>query len=403
MILFDDSVRWGLMPLTFTRPCADLRVGICTMREKWQLALSEAAQILTAPYLSPKYTPVPLPTSSGTLYINATVLPTPDLARQIALLDIGEALCDKQTAVAWRISGDNPPYTYQQITNPDLATHIQQQYRCQTPANYRQLRHWYDLFLCNELALRLDFAALTHGRESQPLSSSNTLIGNPSHIFLEAGAQVEAAILNTSAAPIYVGKNAEIMEGCMVRGGLALGEGACLKMGTKIYGATTIGQYSKVGGEINNSVIIGYSNKAHDGFMGNSVLGEWCNWGADSNNSNLKNNYGEVSVWNYATRNYQNTNLQFCGMVMGDHSKCGINTMFNTGTTIGVCANVFGSGFPPKHIPSFAWGGAEQLDAYHFEKAIETARRVTERRHIDLSNADCDVLRYVQQQDPLNP
>jgi UDP-N-acetylglucosamine diphosphorylase/glucosamine-1-phosphate N-acetyltransferase len=206
---------------------------------------------------------------------------------------------------------------------------------------------------------------------------------------------VEACTLNTRNGPIYIGKDAEVMEGCLIRGPFALGDRAQLKMGAKIYGPTVIGPECRVGGEVNNSVITGFSNKAHDGFLGNSVLGEWCNLGADTNNSNLKNTYGNVQVWSYAEGRQVDTGAQFCGLFMGDHAKSGINTMFNTGTVVGPCANVFGGGFPPKHIPGFAWGGADGFDVYDIERAIATARRVMDRRHIPLSSVDEGVLRYV--------
>lgn len=389
MILFDDIAWQGLLPLTFTRPCADLRIGIMTLREKWERALAQKAEVLTAPYLRPKFAPYPIATHSN-LYINATVLPTPALVAQIQNLQTGEAIADTQV-IALRTS-PSEILAYQHCIAPDFATWTSKHFKVIAPQPYKKIQYWWHLFALNHYALCLDFEAMTQGRKSQLLSHSNTIIGDSSQIFLEEGASVEAAILNAKQAPIYIAKDAEIMEGCMVRGGLALGEHATLKMGTKIYGATTIGLHSKVGGEINNSIVMGYSNKAHDGFMGNSVLGEWCNWGADSNNSNLKNNYSPVSVWDYKTQEYSPTGLQFCGMVMGDHAKCGINTMFNTGTTVGVCANVFGGDFPPKYIPSFAWGGASGFEVYTLDKAIDTAKRVYERRNIPFTNADADIL-----------
>jgi UDP-N-acetylglucosamine diphosphorylase/glucosamine-1-phosphate N-acetyltransferase len=380
MILFDDDAWYGLLPLTFTRPCADLRIGITTLREKWVHALSENAQVLTAPYLRAKFGAENADAGNNNLYINATVLPTPELVAQIRQLKGGEAIANDKHVIALLAHSDTT-LEYEQCIAKDFAHALSRIYKIIRPQSYKKIQYWWHIFSLNNYALCLDFDTLTQNRQSQPLSSTNILIGNADRIFLEEGAQVEAAMLNVTQAPIYVGKDAEIMEGSMVRGGLALGEHATLKMGAKVYGAVTIGQHSKVGGEINNSVILGYSNKGHDGFMGNSVLGEWCNWGADSNNSNLKNNYSEVSVWDYANQQYQATGLQFCGMVMGDHAKCAINTMFNTGTTVGVCANIFGGDFPPKHIPSFTWGGAAGLESYNLEKAIATAQRVYERRN----------------------
>jgi UDP-N-acetylglucosamine diphosphorylase/glucosamine-1-phosphate N-acetyltransferase len=223
-------------------------------------------------------------------------------------------------------------------------------------------------------------------------------LGDPSLLFLEPGAKAQASIFNTQTGPIYLGKDSEVMEGCLVRGGLALCEGAGLKMGAKIYGPTTIGPHAKVGGEVNNSVILGYSNKGHEGFLGNSVLGEWCNLGADTNNSNLKNTYDAVDIWDYAQGRYRSTGLQFCGLFMGDHAKTGINTMLNTGTVVGVAANVFGGGFPPKFIPDFSWGGAEGLTTHRLDKALQTAKAVMARRNTPLTEAAAQLLQAVFQQ-----
>jgi UDP-N-acetylglucosamine diphosphorylase/glucosamine-1-phosphate N-acetyltransferase len=257
------------------------------------------------------------------------------------------------------------------------------------------IEHRWDLFQKNEAAIELDFYLITDERKSQKLSKTNTLIGPSDLLFIEKGASIEGCILNTNHGPIYVGENAEIMEGSMIRGSFVLCEEAVVKMGAKIYGATTIGPFSKVGGEINNSIIFGYSNKGHDGFLGNSVLGEWCNLGADTNNSNLKNNYANVKLWNYEQHKMVDTGLQFCGLFMGDHSKCGINTMFNTGTVTGVNANVFGGGFPPTFIPSFSWGGSEGFEKYQFNKAIEVAKRVMERRNLQLSEEEIKILEHI--------
>jgi UDP-N-acetylglucosamine diphosphorylase/glucosamine-1-phosphate N-acetyltransferase len=235
---------------------------------------------------------------------------------------------------------------------------------------------------------------LTEGRKSQPISKSVNTIAKE-NIFIEEGAKLEFVTLNASTGPIYIGKNTEIMEGSMIRGPFALCEGAGVKLGAKVYGATTVGPYSKIGGEVNNSVLFGYSNKGHDGFLGNSVLGEWCNIGADSNNSNLKNNYEEVKLWSYETESFEKTGLQFCGLMMGDHSKCGINTMFNTGTVVGVSANIFGAGFPRNFVPSFSWGGAAGFTVYMTRKAFETARLVMSRRGVDFDEKEAKILQHV--------
>ena len=235
---------------------------------------------------------------------------------------------------------------------------------------------------------------ITKNRKSQPIPAGVNTV-NQENIFLEEGAKLTFCTLNASTGPIYIGKDAEIMEGCIVRGALAMCDNSVLKLGAKIYGATTIGPHSKVGGEVNNSVLMGYSNKGHDGFLGNSVLGEWCNLGADTNNSNLKNNYAEVRLWDYNTGRFAKTGLQFCGLMMGDHSKCGINTMFNTGTVVGVSANIFGSGFPRNFIPSFSWGGASGFTVYKTNKVFEVANEVMKRRKISFDDIEKRILENV--------
>lgn len=369
LILFDDN--WAdLKPLTFTRPVSELRIGILTIKEKWEKRLGLLGTYHTAPYLAIKY-----PTVFGATnwLINGSVLPTKELCECIEKLPENTLLTqngvsialktDKTTAEAFLFGGFAAPDTLE------------------TNLNFIKITYPWDIFMNNKIALDDDFQLVTAGRMSQPLSSTNTVIGDKSRVFLEEGAWVEASILNTQDGPIYIGKNAMVMEGSMIRGGFALCEGAGTKMGVKIYGATTVGPYCKVGGEINNSVLLGYSNKGHDGFLGNSVLGEWCNLGADTNNSNLKNNYADVRVWNYPKGSFIHTDLQFCGLIMGDHSKSAINTMFNTGTVVGVSCNVFGSDFPRKFIPSFSWGGNKNYTIYQLDNAIETAERVMQRRN----------------------
>ena len=263
------------------------------------------------------------------------------------------------------------------------------------PKNYISVKNVWDIFSKNSDELKNDFELITHGKKSQKFSSTNTLIGEVNQLFIEEGAIIEAAILNVSTGPIYIGKDAEVMEGSIIRGPFSLGEHSALKLGTKIYGATTIGPHCKVGGEVNNSVIFGFTNKAHDGFLGNSVIGEWCNLGADTNNSNLKNNYGNVKIFNYSNETMKDTQLQFCGLMMGDHSKCGINTMFNTGTVVGVGANIFGGGFPSTHIPSFTWGGADNVETYKLDKMFETAERVYARRGLELNKDERTILTHI--------
>lgn len=391
LILFDsETERQHLLPLTFTRPIGELRIGILTIREKWEAWLDGKASYITQPYLTPKY---PMHVAADNFIINASVLPNEQLVMQILNLGDNEAILQGGELIAARLNE-------RQFDNLIAETDIDELVgREMTDIQFNSINHLWDIFLLNAVELKSDFALLTNGRTSAPLSTTNQVIGDASQIFLEEGASIEATILNTKSGPIYLAKNAQIMEGCLVRGGLALGEGATLKMGTKIYGATTIGQHSKVGGEVTNSVILGFSNKGHDGYLGNSILGEWCNLGADTNTSNLKNNYEEVKLWSYTTERFVKTGQQFCGLVMGDHSKCSINTMFNTGTVVGVSANVFGSGFPRNFVPSFTWGGSDGLETYQTTKAFDTAERVVARRNMKLTEEDRDILKTVFEHD----
>ncbi|MBL7784331.1 MAG: GlmU family protein [Chitinophagales bacterium] len=391
IILFDDKTRSQLLPFTFTRPTADIRVGILTLREKWEHYFEQSTSTLSADYLRNKF---PLNIGQENLFLNGSVIPNEKLVQQIKLLRSGEAIRDGQTVIAWRTSGKKPYLLHKAngewypIIDDDQCVHPQ--------SNYVKLNYIWEIFLENEPAIRSDFYLLIANKTSQPLHESNTIIGDSNLLFIEEGATVLASTLNTTKGPIYIGKDAEVMEGSLLRGPIAVCEHATIKMGTKVYSATTVGPYSKVGGELNNVVIFGYSNKAHDGFLGNAVIGEWCNLGADSNNSNLKNNYSEVNVWNYLTEAMVNSGLQFCGLFMGDHSKCSINTMFNTGTIVGVSANIFGTGFPPKHIPSFSWGGSDKgFTTYTFRKALETAEQVFARRGKKFDENEKAILKHV--------
>ena len=382
-ILFDDETRLSLLPFTFTRPAAEIRIGILTIREKWEHVLGQSMSFFTQEHLGEKYK---LKKENDNILINGSVLPDKSLVEEIKSLGPGEMISCGESLVAWRISGEE--------LNSIHSLHNASVAGSKKNIAARKLNFCWDIFTMNEQALSDDFQFLTKGKKSQPLSSTNRVI-NPENIFLEEGAKVECAILNASSGPIYIGRNAEVMEGTMIRGPFSLGEKAQLKLGAKIYGATTIGPHCKVGGEVSNSVIFGYSNKAHDGFLGNSVIGEWCNLGADSNNSNLKNNYSQVKMWNYKEENFINTGLNFCGLMMGDHSKCSINTMFNTGTMVGVSANIFGTGFPPKYIPSFSWGGSDGFKTYRLDEAVEVASRVYERRGMDLDEGEQKILKYL--------
>ncbi len=380
LVLFDGKDRDELLPLVFHCSISDLRVGIDTLREKWENQWNGKVFCQVPDYLGGKYPALP---DGEVVYVYAGVVPNPEFIQALMGLKLGARVYKDGKCIAAKLSGE-----FQDSESSDKSNKFEKELLV--------IRKPWDVFKMNDQVLKADFHRITMGRKSNPIPGSNTCIGED--IFLEEGAKVEASILNASSGPIYLGKNAEIMEGSMVRGGLALCESAVLKLGTKIYGATTIGPFSKVGGEVNNSVIRGYSNKGHDGFLGNSVLGEWCNLGADTNNSNLKNNYSSIKVYSYASNDYQNTGLQFCGLIMGDHSKTGINTMLNTGTVVGSNANIFGGGFPPKHIPSFSWGGADGMVPFNLDKAKEVATRMMERRGIQFDEHENHVFEYLFQE-----
>ncbi|HIA05472.1 MAG TPA: glucose-1-phosphate thymidylyltransferase [Flavobacteriales bacterium] len=382
VVLFDDQQRANLLPLAYTRPVADIRVGIITIREKWEALLGKSTSSSTESYLSAKF---PLEVASENLFINGSVFPTANLVQSIQNLEPGKALVHGDVLVAGVLDADSAnSFDPAKDDWSDTETYS---------GNLSKLSALWDIFSMNGEQIQADFDMITAGKTSQKASSTNNIIGN--NLFIENGAIVEYATINTERGAVYIGKDAEIMEGSLIRGPFALCEGAQVKMGTKVYGPTTVGPGSRIGGEVTNCVIQAYSNKGHDGFLGNSVIGEWCNLGADTNNSNLKNNYGEVKMWNYAQRDYQPTGLQFCGLVMGDHSKAGINTMFNTGTVVGVNANVFGSGFPNKFIPSFSWGGAQGFSTFDVEKAKEVAVKMYERRGLEFDKNDQDILNNI--------
>jgi UDP-N-acetylglucosamine diphosphorylase/glucosamine-1-phosphate N-acetyltransferase len=392
LILFDNRIAYEqLQPFTYTRPISELRIGLLTIREKWEKLTSASIFYLTAAHLQAKYPGASTFEHKISLFANACVLPSLIFLEFLENLPLNTCLVQNGHLLGAKLSPEFAQNAAQNL--PFLETLPAQPY----PNPVDKVSHIWDIFLLNKKALVSDFHVLTKDKISQPISASNRIIGDASQIFLEEGAWVECATLNVQDAPIYVGKNAQIQEGAMVRGGLGLGEEAVIKMGAKIYGATSIGAHSKVGGEVSNSVIMGYSNKGHDGFLGNSVLGYWCNLGADTNNSNLKNNYGEVDVWDYHKKAYTNTGLQFCGLFMGDHSKCGINTMFNTGTVVGVGVNFYGAGFPPKYLPNFYWGDTQKAQVYQWEKFLETAQRVLERRHLELDATETTLLAHIYQ------
>jgi UDP-N-acetylglucosamine diphosphorylase/glucosamine-1-phosphate N-acetyltransferase len=378
-ILFDGSVRNSLLPFTFTRPVADIRIGILSIREKWEKYLGYTTTTITEEYLEVKYPMVEL---EENVLINASYLPTKSLVEQVRNLSENQAIFKGEEVIAFFTSD----------TQDDVDFTLYKQIECS--GDVLQLKNTWDIFSLNDKAIEADFNLLTEDRTSQPIPEGVQVI-NKENIFIEEGATISFSSLNASKGPIYIGKDAEIMEGCLVRGPFAMCEHSVLKMGAKVYGATTLGPFCKVGGEVNNSVLFGFSSKGHEGFLGNSVLGEWCNVGADTNTSNLKNNYAEVKLWNYQVERFTNTSLQFCGLMMGDHSKCGINTMFNTGTVIGVSANIFGSGFPRNFIPSFSWGGAAGFTTYQLNKVIEVAKVVMKRRELQFSEIDENILQHV--------
>jgi UDP-N-acetylglucosamine diphosphorylase/glucosamine-1-phosphate N-acetyltransferase len=369
--LVDGKHRSHLLPLTYTRPVAELRCGIITIAEKYTKRGHEIGYGTEA-YLNVKYPPI-----EAEVLISGSVCPTDAFLEAVAGLSSGQALIQGDELLAFKGEKweDEPLEIIPFSGALNLIT-----------------RPW-DIWSKNASELNLDFDLLTKDRFSAPIDATNTVIGDK--VFLEEGAKATASILNATSGPIYLAKNAEIMEGCIVRGGLALGESSALKMGAKIYGATTLGPHCKVGGEVNNSVIIGYSNKGHDGFLGNSALGEWCNLGADTNNSNLKNNYDEVKAWSYVDGRFAKTGQQFCGLIMGDHSKSGINTMFNTGTVVGVSANVYGAGFPRNFIASFTWGGPQGTMEYRIDKALDTADRMMKRRGLEVDEVEKAILEQV--------
>jgi UDP-N-acetylglucosamine diphosphorylase/glucosamine-1-phosphate N-acetyltransferase len=378
-ILFDGPYRNNLLPFTFTRPVADIRVGILTIRQKWESYLEYTTTTVTEDYLSTKY---PMVEMEENIMINASFLPNFEVIELVKNLKSNQALFKGEDVIAF--------FAKEGEEVKDFSSFEAIEYEGESI----KIEHTWDIFAKNGDAIREDYNLITKNRQSQPIPATINTI-NPEHIFIEKGAKLNFATLNASNGPIYIGKDSEVMEGSVVRGPFALCENATLKLASKIYGPTTVGPHSKVGGEVNNSVIFGYSNKGHDGFLGNSVLGEWCNIGADSNNSNLKNNYAEVRLWDYQSEGFAKTGLQFCGLMMGDHSKCGINTMFNTGTVVGVSANIFGSGFPRNFVPSFSWGGSKGFVTYKTIKAFEVAKVVMARRKEEFSEKDEAILEHV--------
>lgn len=387
LILFDNKHRSGMMPLSFTRPQADIRIGILTVKEKWELWLDADASYLTTGKLGEKYT---LRTTDENLYISASVLPNQAVADAIKKLDKGQALFQNGELIAANgdaelaeviASGDYSPINVSEFDGEFIL-----------------LDKIFKLIPHNQDEIKRDFKLLTAGRQSQAIDETVTVVGANKNsqiveqIFIEEGAQVEYCYLNPQDGPIYIGKNAKVLEGAMMRGPIALCESSQISMGAKILPGATIGPWSKVGGEVSNSVITGYSNKVHDGYLGDSVLGEWCNLGADTNTSNLKNDFAMVKLWDYSTERFAKTDLQFCGLVMGDYSRCAINTSFNSGTVVGVGSNIFGSGFPRNFVPSFVIGGPQGYKVNQLKALEKTGRMAMARRNVELKDADIAVL-----------
>ena len=389
VLLFDDpAIRLNLLPFTFTRPVAALRCGILTLAEKWQHRLgAPTVGYLTQPYLQAKF---PAGDVAGSaLVINGAVCPDDLLVRQVQALAPGQGLYCDEVLVAAHLADAT------QVAEL-IQDGLREQRQVAEPVTVIS-QPWH-LFLRNGAEIRSDFALLTHGRTSQPVGDAHTIVYAPENIFIEEGVKIRAAILNAENGPIYLGKNSQVHEGAILKGPLALGEGSHINVGAKLRGDNTIGPYCKVGGEIGNSILLGYSNKGHEGYLGNSVIGEWCNLGADTNTSNLKNNYAPVRVWSHSAHRFVDTGQTFCGLMMGDHSKCGINTMFNTGTVVGVGANIFGAGFPRQFVPSFSWGGTSGYETFKLNKFAEVAERVLRRRGLAYDAVEQGIMADVYKQ-----
>ncbi len=389
IILFDlPAVRENLLPLSYTRPIADFLVGITTLRKKWESFLAGEFSYSTVGYLSEKY---PMKTAEENLFIASNIIATEHLARRLDTLEPGEVLmADTMAGQRVLVGFKGGANRLDEVIHSMPAGIVYEE-------KVDAINYVYDIFLLNGRQIEADFDVLTAGREGQSIPRSNTVIGDPDRIYIESGAIVEGVVLNASHGPIYVGRHVEIMEGSCLRGPIALGEHSTVNMGTRIYPGTSLGPWCKVGGELNNVVIFGFTNKAHDGFLGNAVIGEWCNLGAGCVASNLKNDYTEIKLWNYPSHRFLRTGLQFCGLIMADHSKAGINTMFNTATVVGVGVNIHGSGFPRNFIASFSEGGPAGFTDLPMEKFFDIAKRMMARRGRSLSEADNRIFHAIRE------
>ncbi len=367
LILFENETRTNLLPFTYTRPSCEIRLGILNIREKWEKAMNGTGSFITEDYLSDVYD---ITLADQNFLINGAALPTPELVNQILQLSVGEALVNNDELIAALLDLDQ----FNRLVDDDIE--VFSSYDLSESQTLLKVDHLWDLFRLLDWSIRWDFEKLTAGRSSEPLPKSNTLIGSKNWLFIEKGALVEGATFNTTAGPVYIGRNATVMEGASIRGPFSLGEKATVKMGAKIYGPTAAGPYTTLGGEIKNVLMLEHASKGHEGYLGNSVVGSWCNLGADTNCSNLKNNWTDVKIWDYGKKTLVPSGQLKAGLFLGDYSMTSINSMFNTGTVAGICCNIFGTGFPGKFIPSFSWGGPDAMETYRVDKALAAIERM---------------------------
>jgi len=381
-ILFDDQSRVSLRPLTFFRPVSAIRIGILTISEKWEIYLQQPVSFLTEMYLQEKFK---LKVGTDNFLINGSVLPNKEIITEILSLDADTSLVHEGSIIAIHLTAANLKH-FTLGSSPELKSR-------NVKTLFYKISNTWDIFGLNKKAIAEDFRLLTNSRKSAGISPTNKILGN--NLFIEEGASIECSTINTLKGPVYIGKQAEVMQGCHIEGPVALCDHSVLKMGTLVYKGTTIGPWCKAGGEINNSIMFGYSSKAHDGFLGDSVISEWCNLGAGTTTSNLKNNYEPVKQWSYSENKFVSTGLQFCGLVMGDHTKTGISSMFNSGTTAGVCSNIFGVSYQRNFIPSFVWGGNSGFRKHKCEEAMETAKAVYARRELAFNAIEENIFKAV--------
>lgn len=384
-ILFDEPLaRLKLWPLTATRPIAKFRVGIDTLAEKWEFHLKQKPSFLTQKYLAKKFEVVYGPIN---IYVNSSYVANENLAKHILDLKLNEALFEGENLVALHAEQQ-----YDYPLNIDF-TNINKKIISTNSIAIGQLS---DLFIYNGKLLEADFQRFTISNTTQKVTDPFTVLYNEAQIFIGKNVNIKSAILDASLGPIYIDDNATIEIGALIQGPVYLGKNSIISLGAKIRHNTTIGPYCKVGGEISKSIIFGYSNKSHDGFMGCSVLGEWCNWGAGTNNSNLKNDYSQVSMFDYSAKKLMPTGQLFAGTIMGDYSKTAIGTQFNTGTVVGISANIFQTGFPAKYLPNFIWGGSEKdSEKYRLAKALEVIKATMARRNVETTVAEIEILNYL--------